>query len=78
MKEEITKTEAAFLARVKALCLRRPVIETHLRQSFRQGITPFLAAEIHDGAFKPAATPFNANPKKYRLQELPEIDAPQN
>ena len=67
MQEKLYLEKAAFL------CQRQPVIMQNLRQSFRQGIAPFLAAEIHDGAFKPAA-----NPKKYRLQELPEIDAPQN
>ena len=69
----VVTMETVYVAQVAEICKRRPVIKTHLRQSFRQGITPFLAAEIHDGAFKPAA-----NPKKYRLQELPEIDAPQN
>ena len=72
MQEKLYLEKAAFL------CQRQPVIMQNLRQSFQQGITPFLAAEIHDGAFKPAVTPFNANPKKYRLQDLPEIDAPQN
>ena len=67
MQEKLYLEKAAFL------CQRQPVIMQSLWLSFQQGITPFLAAEIHDGAFKPAA-----NPKKYRLQDLPEIDAPQN